>query len=73
MASKEYVKTKGLFYVHDPAAGDYYKGQYRGSAQYTKHQWDAKEYKTVQGALDIAEKLGRGFVVVDTEGKVHGN
>lgn len=69
MATKEYQKTKGLFYVYDPSAGDYYKGQYRGAAQYTKHRWDAQEYKTAQGALSVAEKLGDGFIVVDANGR----
>ena len=71
MANKDYQKTKGLFYVYDPAAEDYYKGLYRGVTQYTKFQWDAQEYKTLQGALTVAEKLGRGFVVVDKDGKTY--
>ena len=69
--TKEYQKTKGLFYVFNPDAKDYYKGQYRGAAQYTKYQWEAHEYKTVQGALTVAERLGAGFIVVDANGRQH--
>ena len=68
----KYHKTKGTFYVYDPDAQDYYKGLYRGVAQYTKYRWDAQEYKTVQGALSIIENLGSGFIVVNAEGIKYG-
>lgn len=67
--SRDYKRTKGQFFVYDPAAEDYYKGLYQGTAQYTKFQWEAKEYKTVQGAATMCETLGGGFIVVDKDGK----
>lgn len=67
--SRSYQKTKGSFFVYDPMAEDYYRGQHHGAAQYTKHQWDAHEYKTLQGAVTAAESLGTGFIVVDKDGK----
>ena len=67
--SKDYRKTKGMFFVYDPAAGDFYKGKYQGAAQYTKFQWEAHEYKTPQGAVMMCEALGSGFIVVDKDGK----
>lgn len=69
MSTKQYQKTKGHFCVYDPSVKDYYKGQYRGAAQYTKYRYEAQEYKTVQGALTIAEKLGGGFIVLDADGR----
>lgn len=67
--SRDYKKTKGMFYVYDPAADDYYKGQYQGAAQYTKYQWEAREYRTMQGAVEMAKALGNGFIAVDRDGK----
>ena len=67
--SKVYQRTKSLFYVYDPIAEDYFKGMYRGVAQYTKFQWEANAYKTLQGAVAMRETLGQGYEVVDKDGK----
>ena len=67
--SKDYQKTKGSFYIYDPAIEDYYKCREHGVNQYTTHLWDAQVYKTLQGAIKAAETLGDGFVVVDKDGK----
>lgn len=68
--SRHYTKTKGTFYIYDPAAGDYFKGIYKSTAEYTKYQWEARVYKTIQGAKAALEALGSGFIVVDQDGKM---
>lgn len=67
--SKDYQKTKGQFFIYDPAAGDYYMCREHGVERYTKFQWEAQVYKTLQGAIGTAESLGGGFTVVDKDGK----
>lgn len=69
MGHKEYRKTKGMYYILDPIAGDYYQGKENGMERYTKDLWNAKVYKVLGMAFAAMDNLGTGYVVVDANGK----